>query len=156
MKNDHSLDNGSLDIKAKRKGRTKRPKCVTILAVLVLYIAVFNFTRFYQAIQRWPLLQQLLPFSPVYMVISGLIWSLFGLVVFWALWRGTAWAPRITIVSTILYLLYFWFDRLLMPNYPQRNANAYFNLVIWIGILVFTMWVTMRTNNKSFFGGSNG
>lgn len=156
MKNDHSVDNGSLDVQAEKKARSKRPKSVTILAVLVLYIAVFNLARFYQAIQRWFLLEQILPFSPLYLIVTGVIWSLFGLLVFWALWRGIAWAPKITIISTILYNLYFWFDRLLMPSYPQRNANAYFYLIVWSWIFAFTLWVTMSKKNKPFFGGFDG
>jgi len=92
----------------------------------------------------------------LYLIVTGVIWSLFGLLVFWALWRGIAWAPKITIISTILYNLYFWFDRLLMPSYPQRNANAYFYLIVWSWIFAFTLWVTMSKKNKPFFGGFDG
>jgi len=153
MKAYHLREEKSLVLHAEKNNRRKRPRGVTILALLVLYTTIFNLARFYQAIHKWFLLQQFLPFSPLYLIISGLIWGLIGLVIFWILWRGFAWAPKIAIGGITLYMLFFWFDRLLMPSYPQRNANASFYVIVCIVIVFFTVWVCFRTNNKAFFGG---
>ena len=130
-----------------------RPFGVTLLSITVLLTSILYFSRFYEAVRDWDFMVMLLPFSPLYLVLSGLIWGLIGLSLFWGLWRGLFWAPRFTIAGLLAFLLYFWMDRLLMPAYPGRNSNGLFWLGVSIFLLGYCLLVLTRSKAKLFFGG---
>jgi hypothetical protein len=69
-----------------------RPLSVTLLACAVLIVAAFNLARFFQAVWQWSFLVQVLPFSPVYLAMSGLVWGIAGVALGFGMWRGCRWA----------------------------------------------------------------
>lgn len=137
------------------RARTGRPFGVTLLALVVLVTAIINLTRFWQGITQWEFLAQVLPFSPIYLVLSGILWGLAGLPIFWGLWRGLAWAPGITGIGLSSYLLYYWADRLFMPGYEGRNLNWMFALGVHVFFMGLFLWVLTRPRAKLFFGGKD-
>ena len=74
-----------------RQQPVKRPRSVTLLAMLVLTLAVLHLTRFEQSISRWAFLQETLPLHPAYLVINGAFWGFAGLVIGWAIWVAKSW-----------------------------------------------------------------
>ena len=132
--------------------KPSRPGSVTKLALLVLIFAVVNLLRLIQALKSWEFLAGLLPISPAYLAISGLVWSTIGLPLVLAIWYGARWAPGLTRLTIMVYTLYYWVDRLLMPSYPGRNANWPFMAVVSVIILVWAYWVLSRINTREFFG----
>ena len=129
----------------------KRPFSVTLLTLGVLTIATVNIIRFLLTILQWEFLNDILPISPVYLAFSGLVWSLVLLPQAWGLWRGYSWAPRLGLITSLAYSLYYWLDRLLLTtNYGGQNWP--FVIVFNIILLVSIYWILSRRKARAFFG----
>ena len=131
----------------------KRPLSVTLLALGVLSFTGVNCLRFIEVIRQWPLLSSLpLKTSPIFLGLTGLLWTLVGLPIFWGLWRGRPWGARGIKVLMVVYAAIFWIDRLLLVQVPAGGGNWPFlliaNLVVWFIVL----WVLSRKPVKKFFG----
>ena len=137
--------------------KSKRPLAVTTIAVSVLIIAVVNLIRFIQAISQWDILTELLPIhlSPIYLVLSGLIWAVIGLILSYGLWHGKFWAPITTQIIFIVYLLYYWLDRLFLSNPISKLTNLRFAIVSSLLLLVWVFWLFSRSDIKYYFGETN-
>lgn len=131
--------------------RPSRPRTVTLLALGVLTLAVIHLLRFLQAIDQWAFLQEVLPFSPLYLALTGLFPFLAGMVLFWGLWRGLYWAPRWVSWASLVYTLYYWLDRLLLTRNPGRHVNWPFALAVTLIALAFVFWVLSRQKARAFF-----
>src|SRR4030042_6295620 len=75
--------------------RIRCPGSVTILMVGVLIITALNLTRLVLAIKEWDFLVSWPGVSPLYILLTGLIWTLAGIPLLWGLWRAKNWAPRL-------------------------------------------------------------
>lgn len=130
---------------------TRRPFSVTLLALAVLTIAGLNLLRFIQAILLREFLSEFPSVSLPYLILSGLVWAVSGLVSVWGLWRRKNWAPRFTMIFILVYSLVYWLERLWLSRY-----NSWMNVPFAIGanilLLLFTAWVLTRPKARSFFG----
>ncbi len=133
----------------------RRPVSVTLLALGVLSIGALNLIRFVQALEQWSFLASLPAVSPLYPALSGLVWCLVGLGLFWGLWRGLSWGYRLAPIFAVLYSLYFWIDRLVVDRRislaPPGTAwpfQAVAN-ILFLGLLV---WILNRRGAKNYFG----
>jgi H+/Cl- antiporter ClcA len=133
------------------RNRSRRPFVVTLLSGLVLILAGINLVRTIQALSAWDFLDEVLPFSPLYLVVTGLIWGLAGVVTAWWLWRGLQGAHWFTLVFLLLYSLYYWMDRVLMPGYAGRNNNWPFVAGSNLLLLVWSVWTFIRPKVRNFF-----
>ncbi len=129
----------------------KRPLSVTLLAIGVLTIAVLNLTRLLSAIRFWPFLQEILPFSALYLILTGLIWAGFGLPLFWGIWYGLSWAPGFARIAAVAYLIYYWLDRLLLTNHSGREANLPFTVGFSLIGMALIYWILSRRKATMFF-----
>ncbi len=114
-------------------------------------IAVLNLTRIMATIKYWLFLEEVLPFSGLYLIATGLIWAGFGLPLFWGLWHGFAWAPGFCRIAAVAYLIYYWLDRLLLASHPGREANLPFAMVASLVGILLSYWILSRRNAKTFF-----
>jgi hypothetical protein len=128
-----------------------RPLSVTLLALGVLTIAGYNLIRFFQAVQLWDFLEKFPGVTPLYLVLSGLVWGASGLALAWGLWRGRSWARRFTGIFALAYTLYYWIDRLWISN-PGLTANLPFSAGLNLALLSLTAWILTRPGARSFFG----
>lgn len=72
--------------------RSKRPLLVTLLALLVLLLAILNGGRAAVALGRWSALNALGLTMPTWLLVtSGAVWGAIWLVEAWGLWR--LWPP---------------------------------------------------------------
>ena len=140
------LETGASSIKP------RRPASVTLLAGLVLMVAMVYLTRLFQAILEWELLSDLLPISPAYLAVSGLVWGVVFTCLAWGTWRGRIWALRWSWWALLAFSLYYWLDRLFMASYPGRNTNWPFSLGANLLVLAWSRWVLSRPKTRSFFG----
>jgi hypothetical protein len=131
--------------------KSSRPFSVTLLTLGVLTIATINLIRFLLSLLQWEFLNDILPISPAYLAVSGLVWCLVLLTQTWGLWRGHTWAPRLTLVTSLTYTLYYWLDRIfLTANYGGQNWP--FALVFNITLLASIYWILSRRKARAFFG----
>ena len=129
----------------------QRPITVTILALLVLIIAISNLIRFWSAIDYWEILTTLeIKPGPLYIALTGLFWALAGCWLAWLLWKGHRKSKLALIIFSILYLLYVWLDRLFFQSHlPQKNTVFIVGLQI---LVVFYIILTLLLpSNQEFF-----
>jgi hypothetical protein len=107
------------------------------------------------ALSDWDFLLSLLTFSPIYLVVTGLFWSLTGFIAFYYLWRGTRFSAWLTFGYLLSFTIYFWLDRLVMPGFQGRNVDWPFTAIINGILLIWSVWVVTRPSAKRFFEGSN-
>ena len=138
-----------------KQTRKRRPFGVTMFALLVLSFAVLNLLRLIQTFQKWDLLTALLPFSPIYLLLSSLLWTGLGIPLAWGIWRGSRLAYQLSPVFLLIYSLYLWADRLLLAVYPERLDNWLFVAALNVLILAWSFWVLTRPKTMIFFGEKN-
>ena len=149
----NKMENFSQLSSSERKPQAaSRPRGVTIIALLVLTLAVLHLTRFEQSISRWGFLQDLLPFSPAYLAINGAIWGLVGLVLVWAIWFRKNWTPQILRVVAWLYSVNVWFERIFLAGDPTRNTNWPFVAAVNLIALSFIFAQLVRKPVIRYFG----
>jgi len=130
----------------------KRPFSVTVLIFGVLINAVFYINRFYQTFKQWGFLTKLpLAISPVYFILTGLLFGVAGLLVTWGLWVGRSWAPKATKVYVLAVAIYYWVDRLLIVNSEISRESWLLSVIGTIFILGLPFLVLMRLRSRSYF-----
>jgi hypothetical protein len=133
----------------------RRPFGVTVLTGLVLTLAVINLVRMTQAVLLWEFLKDLLPFTPLYLVLNGSFWGLTGLIVAVLVWSGWKKTPQLTLAYFGLFSLLLWLDRLFMPGYPGRNSNWPFVIGINIILFAWSVWFLLKSKARKYFEAAN-
>lgn len=132
-----------------------RPFLVTLVAILVLTITGIHLVRFIQTLSWWDFLSSLPRISPVYLALTGLIWTLAGLPIFFGLWLGRPGLPKATRLLAVAYALYVWLDRLLVANVEYEMVNWPFAAALTALLLFIVLWTFSRPPVKAFFGEMN-
>ncbi len=119
--------------------KSNPPFRVTLLSGVVLSLTAWNLFRVGTAIAwRGILAEFAAQPGPLYIGISGAIWSAVGLVLVWAILWAKKWTPRLLAGAAAAYTLWYWIDRLVLQtqrdNWPFTLAV---NLLIFI-LVVFT------------------
>lgn len=127
----------------------RRPISVTLLALFVLGLALWNGLRLVQAIVFWSILKeyQAEP-GPLYAAISGGFWLLVGLSIVWGLWQGKAWAWFAALGSAAGYASWYWFDRLVLQ---EPHSNWPFALVSTVIFISFFSVLFFRGTIRFFY-----
>jgi hypothetical protein len=128
-----------------------RPVTVTILAIIVLIIAMTNLIRFWAATQNWEILASLgVSPGPWYFALTGLVWGLLGCWLVWIVWRRRQGCRRAIIVLSGLYFLYYWLDRLAFQNHIPLSNTPF---IAGFGILVvfYIVFTLLLPSNQEFF-----
>lgn len=143
----------------------KRPRSVTLLALIVLIITVINLIRLGLSIRYWNFLSSRLEIPSLYLVLTGLIWSAAGLSLLWGLWKAKKWAPKLMQAVGLTYALYYWLDHIFLMEHPVGKAtnvllavlpmNWQFSAGVTIVGLVFMVWTLGRNNVKAYFGATD-
>ena len=124
------------------------PITVTILAVFVLFISSWNGIRAYSAIANWQVLKEF-GANPVYILGTGLFWTITGLWLFRVFWEGHRYAIRAGLSAAGLYTLWYWCDRLIFQ--PAPSPNTLFSIVVSAVFLTFFILTLSISASKGFF-----
>ncbi len=125
-----------------------RPLPVTILAVFVLCITSWNGIRVFSAIASWQVLREF-GANPVYISGTGLFWALAGFWLFWLLWEGRQAGFRAGLGAAVLYLVWYWLDRLVIQ--PSPATNAVFSAIVSVILCaIFTLGLLLPSS-RAFF-----
>jgi len=130
----------------------KRPASVTIIIILVLLTGGFNIIRLVQSIKNWEFLVQLLPFSPLYFILSGLIWIILSLIILFGIKQRKSWTLLVFIGAVAGYSIFFWVDRLLLAVVDSRIGNDIFVLILNSILLGIILSIISRGNVRDYFG----
>ena len=134
----------------------RRPFGVTLLSGLVLTFAAINLVRMSQALIRWQFLEDLLPFAPIYLVITGLVWGVLGLITAVTIFWGWKRSPYLAAGLFFGYSVYYWMDRIFLPGYPGKNGSWPFLLLINCGLGLWGSWILTRPKARKYFEGPHG
>lgn len=126
-----------------------RPNRISLLALGILGLSLWNGLRFVQAILNWPISVEFQSEpGPIYLAISGGFWLLAGLYIFRGLWQGKAWAWYASLGGSAGYGVWYWFDRLVLQ---KPHANWPFGLSITIVILLLILLILLSPRTRKYF-----
>ena len=122
-----------------------RPLPVTIVSIFVLCITAWNGIRAAEAIVNWNLLLRF-DGDPVYILATGLFWFIAGLILLASIPAGTAFAWRAALALSVLYMFWYWLDRLAIQASPAGNwmFSAAVSITIFVLFSVFLFWPSSR------------
>jgi hypothetical protein len=139
----------------------KRPWSVTLLALGVLIIAVINLIRFVLSIRYWVFLSSRSGISPIYLALTGFIWSAAGLILLWGLLKPKTWALNLMYAVALTYALYYWLDHIFLMEHSLIDAtgvirvllpsNWQFSAGVTVVILAYMAWTLGRSKVKAYF-----
>ena len=124
-----------------------RPIGITILEILFLLFAAWNDLRLGETIFFWKTLAEY-GADPLYIALTGAIWLIVALLLFWALWRGKTWGRAAALAGTLVYSAWYWFDRLALQ---KPHANSPFAVVANIVFLLFILIILFSRKPRRFF-----
>jgi uncharacterized membrane protein (DUF2068 family) len=126
---------------------TKRPVRVSILALMMLFVAVINGLRLSETIYFWKTLEEYGAYQ-LYICISGGVWLITGLFLVWGLWRGKSWGRIAAIYGTACYTAWYWLDRLILQ---EPHSNLSFAMIINIIVLVIIFFILFSHRTNQYF-----
>lgn len=128
-----------------------RPFIVTVLIVVVLIFTFLNVFRFATAIRSWDFLTTLLPETNlVYLVATGFVWSVFGLILAIGLYARRRWSSSMMRIAGICYAIYYWFDRLFIAENFSVAYRWQFALGLTLLLLIVSFLILRRPTTKRF------
>jgi hypothetical protein len=129
-----------------------RPTSVTILALVVLCIAVYNALGAAAAIQGYTVLLELpLSVPPAYLVARGTFWAVVFALAAWGLWRLRHWGRLGAPLALTLYLALGWVERLALAQSDYARLSAPCFLALHLGALAAVWWLLLRPAARQVF-----
>ena len=111
-----------------------------------------NLVRFFGSLLQWSFLSKILVVHPLYLAATGLLWGVVGFVIVYGLLRRLTWAPWLTRLGCLAYLLVYWIDRMFLANPLSRDTNILFVSAVSVVILIWVFWLFSRRKVKLYFG----
>jgi hypothetical protein len=124
-----------------------RPISISILVLIILWLAIWNGLRLGEAIFYWNIYKAYNTY-PLYISISGGIWFIIGLFLAWSLWQGRRWGRVAVICASAGYVAWYWFDRLVLQ---EPHANWPFVLVANIIILFLISSILFSRRTRRYY-----
>lgn len=130
--------------------RQKLPLRVTLLLGMVFLLTGWNAVRLCTSVLwRDTLRTYASQASPLYIGVTGGLWTLTGFFLFWAIWRGVGWSRLLFMSAAGLYAVWTWADRLWIQT--SLRSNWPFDLLLTVLLLVYTAVVVLDPRNRPYF-----
>ena len=127
----------------------KRPFNTWLLIIIILGFTLYQGFRFGSAIHFWDFLEYHgARGGPLYILLSGTLWSAAGLILLWGILFRHAWVRWVIPCMTILYAAWYWLDRTFL-QYP--HANWPLSLVMTFVFIVFIFSTLLSTTTQDYF-----
>jgi hypothetical protein len=131
----------------------RRPWPILILSLAVLVFSTTQAARALNGAAMWDFLMDVqLTVSPLYLVLTGLLWAVLGLRVAWWLWHGRILARAGLQVLAISYTLYYWIEQFLLMTSPLRRTNWPFMAVVSVLAIAAAFLVPALPAAAKFLG----
>lgn len=124
------------------------PRAVTILFFFVLSMTAWVGIRAWAALVNWDTLATFRA-NPIYIFATGLIWFILGAVLTALIFKGSRHALVVGPVFAILYVLWFWLDRLFVQVTPA--PNGIFNVIVTAVMLIIFHLFLFWPSSQAFF-----
>lgn len=130
----------------------RRPTGIKVLSILIFLISLFYLLKLSQVILQWSNLEILpLTISPFYLVVDSLVWSVSAIILARGLWIGRCWSRPATLITSLLYSLAFWADRIWIAE-PEGLAQRWpINLFLTILGLGIISLILSRNSSRDYF-----
>lgn len=148
----YNPSSGSGQRKGARQDSTHRPWPVTALCVFILLFSLIRGLRAALALVQWSFLESLpINVSPLYLFLNGALWSLAGFTLLFGLWRASSWSRPGTMIASILFSLWTWFDLLWIKASEARSTRWPFTAgVTLLGLGL--VWISLNLPaSKAYF-----
>jgi len=127
--------------------KIERPIGLTILEILFLLFAAWNGLRLGESIFFWKTLAEYGAY-PLYIALTGAIWLIAAMFLFWVFWRGKTWGRAAAFAGTLGYSVWYWLDRLVLQ---KPHANLSFVVVANIAFFLFVLIILFSRKTRRFF-----
>ena len=124
-----------------------RPIGITSLEILFLLFAAWNGLRLGETIFFWKTLAEYGAY-PLYIALTGAIWLIAAMLLFWAFWSGKPWGRAAALAGTLGYTAWYWLDRLVLQ---KPHSNLSFVVIVNIVFLVFVIIILFSRKSRRFF-----
>ena len=128
----------------------KKPFGITVLALILVFTAVWNGLRLVEAIFLWKTLGEY-GANELYLAISGGFWLLAALSIAGAIWWKRTWAWAGTIGYALGYASWYWFDRLVLQ---KPHSNWPFALCVTVISLLIVFLILFSPHGRKYFSKS--
>jgi hypothetical protein len=130
----------------------KRSLALKELAFGFLLLSLFGWLRVWQSLEDWPwLVRYNATPGPVYLVLSGGLWGLMGLVTGVGVWQRWRWSFWYSTGAAVVYAAWYWVDRLALARSVVGQVNWPFAAGLTAFGLFFTFLVAaaeLRTRTQ--------
>ncbi|MEJ2011657.1 MAG: hypothetical protein P8X64_05460 [Anaerolineales bacterium] len=125
-----------------------RPRLVTCLSLAVLTFSAVQFASVLAWLRLVPL-ELTLP--AWYLPARSLVWGLVGIVAALGLFLGWSWSRRFTRYSAVVYLLWYWADRLILRSSTTARQTLWFYGGLQFLATLLILWVLGRKGTRAYF-----
>jgi hypothetical protein len=126
----------------------KRPFGVTLFLWMVLFLSAWGALRLSGALRWWEVLSAYeARLSPLYLSITGAVWSVVGVVLLWSIFAGKRWSYPALPISIFLWLAEYWLERIF---FQAPRANLPFMLLVSLTMAAATLVSTFNRKTRKF------
>jgi len=115
--------------------------------LIIVFTGVGKGLRLGEAIFFWKMLKEYGNY-PQYIAISGGFWLLAAVFLLRGIWLGKTWSWAGVIISTVVYGVWYWFDRLALQ---VPHANWPFALAVTVLLAVFFVFILLCPKTRAYF-----
>jgi len=116
------------------------PFLLHLFASAFLLVFLINLAGFLQALRSWNWLLAAGVFPhPVYILFKTVLLALLSFTAALAIWGRRAFAPRLGQANSLLFFLWYWFDRLVLTRNPLPFKNQLLPLLVSVLLLLFVL-----------------
>ena len=131
-----------------------RPRSVTLLALLVLFISAFNALGLVSGLRRYTLLSRLaLSLPPAVPIATSAVWAAVFAVLAVGLWWLKRWARWGTLTAITCYLAQFWIERLFFGQTDYLQVTIWFYIGFDLALLILFWGTLLRPKVRRAFSG---
>jgi hypothetical protein len=124
------------------------PRSVTILLFFVLSITVWDGIRAWTALTNWEIISRFHA-NPFYIFATGSIWFILGTLLLLLIFKGSRHTLLFGLILSILYALWYWFDRILVQVVPAPNLP--FSITVTAITLIIFNIILFWPSARAFF-----
>ncbi len=124
------------------------PRSVTIIMFFVLCMTAWSAVRAWTSLANWEILTQFKA-NPFYIFATGIIWFILGIVLILLIFKGYRHTLAFSLIASLVYAVWYWFDRLFMQVTPAPNIA--FSITGTIITLVIFNTILFWPSSQAFF-----